>query len=270
MRPTTDLDELYADPRGLSFSGRSFVYFYPSSEVNGFAMWGRAEEEDLRRLTHALDAEFRAGTPPHLSFIDFRRVESIDGAAFQILAEYLYRRFEDFSRQVQRQAIVRPAGIAGAIVAGFYDVVEPTYPTKVFATALEAQQWLGSRDTSLVAQIDALVDQAQGIDPIVRLVREALATGLAEASLERVARQLGLSERTLQRRLTEAGTTFQSEFNLAQVRFAQKLLLESDVKLTTVALEVGCASLQHFSALFRRHTGDSPSAWREKNREQSA
>ena len=45
------------------------------------------------------------------------------------------------------------------------------------------------------------------------------------------------------------------------------LLLESDAKLTSVAVEVGCASLQHFSSLFRKLTGESPSAWRARHRQ---
>nr|WP_286202601.1 helix-turn-helix transcriptional regulator [Comamonas sp. JC664] len=75
---------------------------------------------------------------------------------------------------------------------------------------------------------------------------------------------MGMSERTLQRRLKEADTSFQSELNAVQVRMAQTLLRESDMKLTAVAVEVGCASLQHFSSLFRKLVGESPSGWRDR------
>jgi AraC-like DNA-binding protein len=87
---------------------------------------------------------------------------------------------------------------------------------------------------------------------------------LPDVNLSEVARELGMSERTLQRRLKEAGTSFQAELNAVQVRMAQSLLRETDMKLTAVAVEVGCASLQHFSSLFRKLVGDSPSAWRNK------
>ncbi len=75
-----------------------------------------------------------------------------------------------------------------------------------------------------------------------------------------------MSERTLQRRLKEEDTSFQAELNNVQMRTAQQLLLETDMKLTAVAVEVGCASLQHFSSLFRKLVGESPSTWREQHR----
>jgi AraC-like DNA-binding protein len=84
------------------------------------------------------------------------------------------------------------------------------------------------------------------------------------------AHALRVSLRTLQRRLSEADTTFHEELAGARLAAAQRLMLDSDAALTTIALEVGCASLQHFSALFRRLAGQSPSAWRQSQRAASA
>jgi AraC-like DNA-binding protein len=42
-------------------------------------------------------------------------------------------------------------------------------------------------------------------------------------------------------------------------------MLESNDPLTAIALDAGFASLQHFSAAFRKLTGASPSAWRAAN-----
>ncbi len=42
------------------------------------------------------------------------------------------------------------------------------------------------------------------------------------------------------------------------------------MKLTAVAVEVGCASLQHFSSLFRKLVGESPSTWRDLHRKSQA
>ncbi|MBZ0237586.1 MAG: helix-turn-helix domain-containing protein, partial [Deltaproteobacteria bacterium] len=66
----------------------------------------------------------------------------------------------------------------------------------------------------------------------------------------------------LQRHLRAAGTAFQRELDAARVRVAQRLLETSRASLTEIALDVGCASPQHFSALFRRVAGQPPSAWR--------
>ena len=60
----------------------------------------------------------------------------------------------------------------------------------------------------------------------------------------------------------DGGTSFQLELDAARVRLAKRLLVESDSSLTEIAYDVGCASPQHFSTLFRRVVGAPPSAWR--------
>jgi AraC-like DNA-binding protein len=39
-------------------------------------------------------------------------------------------------------------------------------------------------------------------------------------------------------------------------------MIESDAPLTAIAIDSGFASLAHFSAAFRRATGQSPTQWR--------
>jgi AraC-like DNA-binding protein len=82
--------------------------------------------------------------------------------------------------------------------------------------------------------------------------------------VETTARALGLSTRTLQRRLREADTTFQGEVLSARVRMAQRCMLESDASLTAIALDTGFTSPQHMATVFRRLVGQTPSAWRSE------
>ncbi len=77
-----------------------------------------------------------------------------------------------------------------------------------------------------------------------------------------VARRFGLSQRTLQRRLREFGTSLQKEINAAHLRIAKRLMHETNNSLKWIAIESGYASLQHFSSSFRARVGLSPSAWR--------
>jgi AraC-like DNA-binding protein len=265
MQPAGSVEEMLQQPFGRYLSGRTFIYFYPSREVNGFVAWGRPDEDDLRRLVRVLDAAFHPDAPPHLSYVDLRRLEGVDANAFSLLVGYLEAKQRDFHSRIRRQALLRPAGVPGAIVAGFYKVFEPTYPVQVFADAEEAVAWLGV-EPALPDEIDRLVEAALGVPPTVRAVREAVEADLAGAELASVAKRLGMTGRTLQRRLHQAGTTFQAELNRAQVRVAQSMLLDTDQKLTAIASAVGCATLQHFSALFRKHTGESPSQWRHRHR----
>ena len=159
--------------------------------------------------------------------------------------------------------------MTGAVVGGFYSLLSSGYPTRAFADPLAALTWLGQpedKSQALLHALNDLVMQQMGQSPLLSELHRVLRTRLVDAHLAEVAREMGMSERTLQRRLREAGTSFQTELNTVQVRTAQTLLLESDAKLTSVALEVGCASLQHFSGLFRKLTGESPSAWRARHR----
>jgi AraC-like DNA-binding protein len=134
----------------------------------------------------------------------------------------------------------------------------------VYERADAALEWLGRPE--LGDELRRLADDAKREDPLVRALREHLAATLGDAALPKAARALGVSERTLQRRLQEAGTAFQTELQRARVHAAETLLADPEMKLTAIALEVGCASLQHFSTLFQRVNGVSPRQWRERRR----
>lgn len=268
MRPAEGLDDYLRDPIGRYLTGENFFHWYATPELCGFTVWGRPGEAQIQRLTQVLDVEL-APAAPHLSLVDASRVEAPDASGLSVLVKYMAPRISGFSQTVKRQALVRPEGMAGAVVGGFYSLVSSGYPTRAFADPHEALAWLGrpeDESRALMNELNDLVMQQMGQSPLLGELHRVLRQRLVDANLADVARELGMSERTLQRRLREAGTSFQSELNTVQVRTAQTLLLESDAKLTAVAVEVGCASLQHFSSLFRKMTGESPSAWRARHR----
>ncbi len=162
---------------------------------------------------------------------------------------------------------MRPAGFAGALVAGFREVVTTPYAARVFTDAAEALAWLGRpAPADELAWLDALYATVRGGGALLASLREVLQRDLTAVSLAEAAAALRLSARTLQRRLSDAETTFQAEVDAARVAAAQVLLLRDGAKVTAVAVEVGCASSQHFSTLFRRVTGLSPSDWRAQRR----
>lgn len=268
MRSADGVDDYLRDPIGRYLVGDGFLHWYAEADLCGFIAWQRPDEPFIRRLIQVLDVE-RTPHAPHRSLVDLRRLESPDPSAFGLFVNYMRQREEDFAQSVQRQALVRPEGIIGAVVGGFYSLLSPRYPSKVFTESSEAMMWLGvheGRAAALQAELNQLVMEATGQSPLLLQLHRVLRTRLLEASLAETAREMGMSERTLQRRLKEAGTSFQSELNAVQVRTAQQLLLETDMKLTAVAVEVGCASLQHFSSLFRKLVGESPSTWRDLQR----
>jgi AraC-like DNA-binding protein len=93
-------------------------------------------------------------------------------------------------------------------------------------------------------------------------VRVELTRGDAGATLERVARRLGASTRTLKRRLAEEGTSFRAISDEARRQKALLLLDDRRVPLAEVAERLGYSDVANFTRAFRRWTGKSPGAFR--------
>ena len=263
MECVSSLQSYLARPVGRYFCGPSYIVWWKSARLNGIVLWGRPEEAELACITRALDAELAPGVLSHASLIDARRVWGVDAAAFNTLLRYVASRREPFSRLVLRQALLRPEGLVGAVIAGFYSVLTPSYPVQVFTDARSAIDWLEVPDEArTIDELDAIVERMCGSSSTVAQVRVVIEGSLSSATVERTADTMRLSTRSLQRRLREAGTSFRAELNLAQVRIAKALMLDSSLDLKRIAREVGCASPQNFSSLFKKLEGASPREWR--------
>lgn len=81
-------------------------------------------------------------------------------------------------------------------------------------------------------------------------------------SVEEVARRLGMDRRTLHRRLAAEGATFTEILDTTRRGLVTTLLTSSDRPLQTVADLLGFSSLSAFAHWFRRHYGQSASAYR--------
>jgi AraC-like DNA-binding protein len=173
------------------------------------------------------------------------------------VGEFLSRSMAALADRIERQAIVRPSGMAGALVAGYYQVFPPPYRYRLFDARAPALEWLGHPADALAA-----VDAHVGGEPLVRRLQKWLAGGAPRRSVEEAARALAVSRRSLQRRLAGAGTSFAREVKRAQIERAMQLLETTDKKLGAVAAEVGCRSLASFSEMFAREVGAPPSVWR--------
>jgi AraC-like DNA-binding protein len=264
MRAAGDVDDYRDDPIGASLALPRALVFCARPTLWGFAIWGTPTEADLARIVPLLRLELSRTTPPHASLIDARRLESSDPRAFGVLSKYLRANFDAFRTQVTRLALVRPPGVLGATVAGFYQVAGAPYPVRVFDDLPAACTWL--RAPELAAQLDVAVADASDVTPLILQLRRWLDANLDDAALVRAAKALSRATRSLQRALGDAGTSFQAESDAARIRLAKRLLVETDSQLTEIAYDVGCASPQHFSTLFRRVAGMTPSAFRARSR----
>lgn len=262
------VDAFAAAPVGACVAGRSWLHWCASPTLFGVHLWGRPDEDDVKALVVSLAVELGDGVVPHASLVDASGVVGADLGSFSVLNGYVSSQSARLSQQVTKLALVRPGGLEGAVVAGFYQVLKSPYPVQLFDDAAPALAWLGSTPPSLLEQLTSLLSAVRGVDALVRSLRAVIVADLVDVDAARAAKALGLSERTLQRRLQEANTTFLAELGTVRIEEAQRRMLDSDAPLTAIAVDVGFSSLQHFSAAFRKSTGETPSAWRQQQQQQ--
>jgi len=100
---------------------------------------------------------------------------------------------------------------------------------------------------------------------MVLLVREVVTDTLCDGvpSKAQVARRLGLSERTLQRRLGEQGRKFQEVVSQVRREVAEALLTTTKSSLSEVAFLTGFSDQSSFQRAFKSWTGQTPLAFRQ-------
>lgn len=98
---------------------------------------------------------------------------------------------------------------------------------------------------------------------VAAMVAGAVSADLGRAwSLPALAQMLALSERTLQRRLADAGANLSALVRSARVQAAGRLLIGTNHSLARIGFACGFADQPHFTNLFRRHTAMTPAAYR--------
>jgi len=88
-------------------------------------------------------------------------------------------------------------------------------------------------------------------------------------SLPRMAPSVGLSARTLQRRLAARDLVFRTVVEQVRRRVASQYLEQSDTCLTEIAFLLGYSELSAFAHAFKRWTGSSPGAYRRSHRQRA-
>ncbi len=256
------LSELTPDPRGKYFVGRTWLSFLAAhARFSGTIVWGCPSREDVQLWGACADLRLAAAVAPHATLFDGQRIDRLTAGAYGELARYAERDVGIVSR-IGRLALVHWGGYAGAVAAGFTKLVPLPFPAEIFEDAAPALAWLGCEDDApLLAEVRSAEADAKAVPALLRQLA-ALLVHQPRATAQETARALALSTRSLQRRLAEHGTTFRRELDAARLNLAQRLLLDTDAPVTTIALEVGLTSPQHLSTLFRRFGHESPQKWR--------
>ncbi len=99
-------------------------------------------------------------------------------------------------------------------------------------------------------------------------VRLALARNLSgeRPSVDKIAKELGVSTRTLQRRLEGAGATYQGLLDSVRRESARRLLAKPEIEPEEVAFLLGFEELNSFTRAFQGWEGVTPRQWRGAER----
>jgi AraC-like DNA-binding protein len=102
-------------------------------------------------------------------------------------------------------------------------------------------------------------------DKMLATVRKAIAETMREGdpTIARVAKNLALSPRTLERGLKERGTRFKNLMDDTRRRFAINYLKGRDHTLTQIAFLLGYSEVSAFNRAFKRWTGTTPLKYRQ-------
>jgi len=258
------LRTLERSPVGRALAGRSFLAWCATPRLVGTVHLGQRDLADARVLLGLYQlATHPALKPPLRRVVDGRHFVGVDADAWDRMVSDIRPSLGPLSRTFERQAIVIPAGVAGARIASLLPALGPGDAFRAFENVGEAYRWADPRDGARAqTDVDALVETLHGD---ARMVAEALrwiTAHLREADVVRCAAAVSLSPRSLQRRLSVRRRSFRALVAEARVNAALTLLKTTDLKVEVVARQVGCSSSSQLGVLLRRWGHPPPSSSR--------
>jgi len=120
----------------------------------------------------------------------------------------------------------------------------------------------------LAPQLEQKLQERQTPQSILKQVKWVLTRLLSGSrpDLPMVAKELGMSERTLQRRITDEGTTFRQLLSETRHELVRQYLGNASVEITEAAFLVGYEDPNSFYRAFRSWEGQTPAEWRAAHR----
>jgi AraC-like DNA-binding protein len=193
---------------------------------------------------------------------------------FSITAFVLF--LDDFFADVlQGQHLLKRVELITPRPAGF-DQVRDEFPfplefdcphNRIYFNRQFLDQPLKQADPQTVRLLTEMSDrqlaEAEAEMTLVGAVKAILIDQIATPpKLDEVAKQLGLSSRSLRRKLAESGTSYKKVLDAIRMKMATKLLKDTDAPVASIAYELGFGNASDFGRAFKRCNGVSPSAVR--------
>ncbi|MBK0401111.1 helix-turn-helix domain-containing protein [Limibaculum sp. M0105] len=107
------------------------------------------------------------------------------------------------------------------------------------------------------------LDSAEWTHRTRRALRALLLEG--NSGMPKVARHLDIGPRSLRRALAREGTSFEEVRDAVRLAIARDLLSMSKLTIADLALTLDFSNPSAFIRAFRRWTGETPAAWRDRN-----
>jgi AraC-like DNA-binding protein len=124
-------------------------------------------------------------------------------------------------------------------------------------------------DRGLLKVLERYCREILGRRPAVQTltyrVRELIATLLAtgEPNIDTVARELNMSSRTLERRLSAEGLSYRRVLDGLRRQLAERYLMDERLGLAQITYLLGYSEPTAFNRAFRRWTGSTPTQFRK-------
>jgi len=127
MGRLTAVSQLGPRSVGAYVRGRCFAYAITSGRLHATLAWGVMDAAEARSMTSAWATT--VGAPPHPSLFDASGMTAVDGAAFEMVRNYLA--LGAGRSGIERQAIVCSPGFGGAVVTGYFSSFPPPFGYQV-------------------------------------------------------------------------------------------------------------------------------------------
>jgi AraC-like DNA-binding protein len=128
------------------------------------------------------------------------------------------------------------------------DAIDKTLPS--------SNPYLAQLHDQIMIKYLSILDKKNIIDRIKKIIAEILPSG--ELSDQKVADELHLSSRSLQRRINDNGTTFKQLLRSVREELACEYLLKKDYSLSEIAFQLGFSEQSSFTRAFKHWTGQTP------------
>ena len=223
-------------------------------DLQGGMIWGTLDMRTIREWFEAgRFVEHRSITTLRCALTDLTGLERADSETMIGFAAAARGIDSTWWRGLERQAMILPEGFDGVMVAGALTMTRVQHEVRVVHDAADAFAFVDHPGVAIAhAAASQLIAAYRGSPSVLARLRTQLARNLNGSTVESSAVALAMSTRTLQRELQRSRTSFSEQLRQVRIATAERLLVHSDLKIQTIATQVGLGTASRMSAALRR------------------